>query len=352
MGSGRGPGDPFSRGQLHSLEESGVSKLFLYEDPAGNLSLVMIHDEANDADGGAVVFSFAGVPAGADFVVRDDPGAPGDPNEFEAVLPQSTWGWGACCTDGGAIGNLAGPFAITIDPQFTGVGGFDDRNLSGIQQWQFVTDNGTPSPDVIDLDMDSSITIICQPEEPPSGPVYEIVQDGVAYPVTPIRHPDSVEDFYSYNTPHTVSANVAAPFQLSQTSNLFLYFSETTGNLSLVMIHDAIDDTVGGSVVFEFAGVPAGASFVVRDEGSEAVLPISTWGWGPDNTDGGAIGNLNGPFEITINPDFIGGIDQWQFLSDNGTPTPDVVGLDMSKPITIICRPDGGPGPEARYEWR
>ena len=55
------------------LEQSDTSLLFLYEDPQGRVSLVMIHD-ATDGSGGKAVFGFAGIASGTGFLVRDDPG--------------------------------------------------------------------------------------------------------------------------------------------------------------------------------------------------------------------------------------------------------------------------------------
>ncbi len=182
---------------------------------------------------------------------------------------------------------------------------------------------------------------------PPGDRVYTIEQGGVVIPVSPLVGTQNVVDYYSYGPPgDPASANTVPPIEASQTSRLFLY-RDPAGELSLVMIHDEPDDLIGGQVTFNFAGVPAGTDFVVRDDASllEATLPSSQWGWGACCTDGGALsGTLNGPFEITIDPQFIGGIDRWEWL-DGPLASPTVRTLDMTQPITIRCRPAGPPPP-------
>src|SRR4029453_8095782 len=83
------------------LEQSDTSLLFLYEDPQGRVSLVMIHD-ANDGSGGRAVFDFAGIPAGTSFVVQDDPGDPSYAVAFPGGTARGAWQWDALNTDGGA----------------------------------------------------------------------------------------------------------------------------------------------------------------------------------------------------------------------------------------------------------
>ena len=138
------------------LEKSDTSILFLYKDPVGDVSLVMIHDIApTDGSGGKAVFTFAGVPTGTTFVVRDDGG--------EASLPTSTWRWADCCTDGGALsGTLNGSFHIDIDPSFPATGGL---NPGKIDAWEFLTpgDDDDSSDDsgltAIGLDLTKTVSI-------------------------------------------------------------------------------------------------------------------------------------------------------------------------------------------------
>lgn len=145
---------PASASGNTGLEQSDTSILFVYEDPAGNVSLVMIHDQPLDGSGGRVDFSFAGVPAGTSFVVRDDAGA------AEAVLPASTWRWNNSNTDGGALsGTLNGAFAITITPSFPATGGLTPGRITA---WHYLT-GSLAGPSVIQLNQANTVTVRARP---------------------------------------------------------------------------------------------------------------------------------------------------------------------------------------------
>lgn len=136
------------------LEKSDTSILFVYEDPLGNVSLVMIHDIPNDGSGGRVDFAFAGVPVGTSFVVRDDAGG------SEAVLPASIWRWNDFNTDGGALsGTLNGAFAITITPSFPPGGGLSPGAISS---WEYL-DGTLAAPVPIPLDVSDTATVRARP---------------------------------------------------------------------------------------------------------------------------------------------------------------------------------------------
>jgi hypothetical protein len=71
------------------------------------------------------------------------------------------------------------------------------------------------------------------------------------------------------------------------------------------------------------------------------------WKWGDCCTDGGAIqGGLNEEWCITVDPNFISGIDNWVFL-DGSTTTPTEKPLSKVVPVTIrtplgVCPPSVG----------
>lgn len=126
----------YDSGQSRSgneLAEAGNMVLFLYREPATqNLFLFFILNRAGTGTGGNVRLTLRGVPAGADFVVRDDTGIP-----FLAFfLPelndeyvrtndefQILWTWTANSTDGGVLGPLPEEFRLTLVPgPFSGIG--------------------------------------------------------------------------------------------------------------------------------------------------------------------------------------------------------------------------------------
>jgi len=111
---------------------SGLSQAFLL-DASDGMSLVVVHDKANDGSGGKTKtqWNLSGDPSAA-FVLADDPGegisVTGGGTQFN-----STKTWISCCTDGYAIGSLDGNW--TMLGQFlsrSGVAG----GISGITDWQ------------------------------------------------------------------------------------------------------------------------------------------------------------------------------------------------------------------------
>jgi hypothetical protein len=142
------------------LEQSDTSLLFLYEDPQGRVSLVMIHD-ANDGSGGAAVFDLAGIPEGTEFVVKDDE----SDGPYAITLPGGTasvsWRWSDINTDGGALsGSLEQrAWTITITPQFPSSGGLSPGQITA---WKFLT-GSLDDPIEIVLDMTKPIVISAIP---------------------------------------------------------------------------------------------------------------------------------------------------------------------------------------------
>lgn len=105
---------------------SSLSQVFLVNASDG-LSLVVVHDRANDVGGGSTQtrWNLAGDSAAA--VLADDPGEPitvTGGTQFD-----STKNWAACCTDGYALGSLDGSW--TMFGQFLAFDG-------GIDAWHAV----------------------------------------------------------------------------------------------------------------------------------------------------------------------------------------------------------------------
>lgn len=115
------------------LEESQVAQFFLFDD-GQDLSLFMIWDRPNDADGGSADVSILGLPNGSSWIVRDDPGdASYVVDQFGNSYPR--FQWVACCTDGGAI-RLANRESFSIGISFSA--------RTGLNQFKFrhQTENG------------------------------------------------------------------------------------------------------------------------------------------------------------------------------------------------------------------
>lgn len=167
----------------------------------------------------------------------------------------------------------------------------------------------------------------------------ELGQDGDSYTVRPLQDGQTVEEMYKYSTdghPHSHSG-----YGLSNQSTLFLWRGPE--GVSLVMIHDErFDDQKGGTVTFEFEGLPEDGEWAVRDDPSHNADSFSTeemtTQWSPNHTDGGAyrgIGCGNAE-EITITPDFQEGIEGWRVLSANESGSLGrIYSLDPETPVTI-----------------
>ncbi len=160
----------YDSGQSRSnneLAETNTAVLFLYKEPGtGQLYLFIILNKAETGTGGTATFSFRDLPAGANFVVRDDePAIP-----FLALfLPELrdtytpldnqidvTWTFDANRTDGGVLGPLGEEFALTVVPQ----------SLMGIQKIVFKYGN-INAPTRVELNTTEPIVIQALKTQPP-----------------------------------------------------------------------------------------------------------------------------------------------------------------------------------------
>ena len=175
---------------------------------------------------------------------------------------------------------------------------------------------------------------------------YSVVQNGRCIPVTPLSGSVPVEEFYNYS-PHRAGDD-ALGYTESDRSQLFLYRNTNTGDTSLVMLHDTVDDGSGGAVTFDFdfAGIAPG-SWSVQDDSEDTyqtdsgVISQADWSWADAPTDGGAIPVDGDPFKIDITPAFNddaersplndGEITSWVALSGDDT----VVDLPMDESVSI-----------------
>ena len=134
---------------------------------------------------------------------------------------------------------------------------------------------------------------------------YVLEQDGDCYPVVPLSGEDPVEAFYEWDLAgRSYSSEGTRELQESETSLLFLYRGPE--GLSLVVVHDAADDgTPGGTVSFELQGVPADATWAVKDDLYDASTNVDTWeinGTELDATDENVTDDYNESSETDTDP--------------------------------------------------
>ena len=174
-------------------------------------------------------------------------------------------------------------------------------------------------------------------------PTYALGQDGLPLDpafISPLVTSGTVADFYGYDTTVMFGFAQTALAQVN-TSLLFLHCDDTTGEISVVMVHGAGGS---GSATFTFSDLPATAAWVVQDDTSDTFTggaPPSqvAWRWGACCGDGGAIGvGLAADFAadgILITPEFMTGITTWQFLHGPDPQNLTVIPLGLAGPVMI-----------------
>ena len=130
--------DYYSASAHTPFMEDQVSKIYLYEDTSGNVSLVMHHAIDNSlCNYMRVDFDFEGIPDGAYVAFSDDPSHGWDsPRTQEFSLDYDLEGhWEHYYnSDGGVLAGLEkeNQWCMTISPEF----------IAGIYGWDFVTPDG------------------------------------------------------------------------------------------------------------------------------------------------------------------------------------------------------------------
>ncbi len=138
-------------------------------------------------------------------------------------------------------------------------------------------------------------------------------------------------------------------YEEPNTAVFFLYQNSGTGATSLFVILSAATGTAG-SASMTLSGVPAGASFLVRDDATdfrdiwELTPPTGSvsWTWDQGRGDGMVLGPLGSVFELTLFPQFTAGITSAKFLSGSAT-APQAIALNLLDPIIVAGTPNEPP---------
>jgi len=141
-------------GQMSTgLEKSGAAVLFLYQDTAGGTLSLGVLLSAAAGTAGSTTITLSGLPAGANFLVKDDAF---DRWQITPPTGSVSWTWPQGRGDGMALGPLGAEFAVTLFPQFT----------AGITRAVFLSGSAT-SPTEIELNLLDPIIVSGTPNEPP-----------------------------------------------------------------------------------------------------------------------------------------------------------------------------------------
>ena len=195
--------------------------------------------------------------------------------------------------------------------------------------------------------------------------------------LTPFSGDTPVEELYDYTYPKnlfdgppgslgtTYSSMGTTDLQRDRTSVLFLY--DGPEGLSLVVVHGHVDgDGDGGTVSFTFGGVPADATWVVRDDyylqnGQQAdsnhdrwdvggTIHTVDWAYKGGRTDGGVLRGLGSAFDLVVDPAFndeaaladelswYGPIESWEALSGD-REDPERISLRLDQHVRIRTGP-------------
>jgi PKD repeat protein len=155
------------------LEEANTAVFFLYQDStSGTTSLFVLLSGVNGI-AGATTVALSGVPAGADFTVKDDELDFRDVWELTPPTGSVTWAWDDTKSDGMVLGPLGRDFEISLFPQFT----------TGITVVKFLSGNAM-APTEISLNLIDAFTIKGTPNMPPE--VSFIVTPGAPHIDEPI----------------------------------------------------------------------------------------------------------------------------------------------------------------------
>lgn len=155
-----------SAGPITALERERTSRLLLYRGPDDVLSLVMVHGKHHIEDvpegGGAVSFTFEGLPADGEWAVRDDLyEGPDLFDQWELDGGRTTvhWTWQGGRTDGAVFSGLGDDFSITIEPRFNEEAKLYEQHYEGdVEAWEALGGDQV-NPEVVPLVMDEPLVI-------------------------------------------------------------------------------------------------------------------------------------------------------------------------------------------------
>jgi PGF-CTERM protein len=207
----------------------------------------------------------------------------------------------------------------------------------------------------------STLAIASAPVAAQEDTTFIVEQGGQCIQITPLGDgTQTAEDYYNYeilNDTANYSSLGTTEIQENQVSQLFVY--RGSDGLSLVFLHDAIDEPYGFAATADLSGLPSDGEWVVEDDnytGSDDVFEYTEtgahleWGSNGERTDGAVFSGLESPNYSTITvdiqfneesnkypyPEWDGApaqneIDRWVVRSGTGETTE----LDMSEPIQL-----------------
>jgi len=168
------------------FQDTSQSSLFFY-DGANGTSLVVVHDQVGDEDGGSTVtWSLSGLPAGGDLAVQDDyyeNGTQDDDFDYRDGDPTADvdWKYADNRTDGAAFRGLegAGFETIAVDPAYNEDAQYwGDWTYSGSEQYEIQAWTLRDASGDVAMELDLDQRVFVQHEDCGTGDDPEPVIDG------------------------------------------------------------------------------------------------------------------------------------------------------------------------------
>ncbi|MDG2206889.1 MAG: hypothetical protein P8K78_03200, partial [Pirellulales bacterium] len=184
-------------------------------------------------------------------------------------------------------------------------------------------------------------------------PQIVVAQGDMFAPVATVQSGSDIVSFYGYNTENTHSSNTGYEASGYVT---FVVHEDDSGDVGLVILVDAPHDEGGGTVNFDIDGLDS-ATIVVEDESNEQTPSsgesLFSRSWNAQANDGAAYSNLGYYFSITVDPNYLFGIDGFQVVdgADDSTvqiPLADEefeiyaeYGLEISAVPSVVLEAEG-----------
>ncbi|MEN6369346.1 MAG: PKD domain-containing protein [Thermotogota bacterium] len=173
---------------------------------------------------------------------------------------------------------------------------------------------------------------------------YTVSQGETQVQIEPLANAAGAVAFYKMTNMQS-----ATGLEKPNTAVVFLYRDTAGGVLSLFVILGAATGTAG-STTMTLSGVPAGASFLVKDDAGDfrdtwQLTPPTgsiSWTWDQGRGDGMVLGPLGTEFSVTLFPQFSAGITRVVFLSGS-LASPTEVTLNLLDPIIVAGTPNEPP---------
>ena len=170
---------------------------------------------------------------------------------------------------------------------------------------------------------------------------YTVSQGETQAQIEPVANPVDAVAFFKIT-----GGQMSTGLEKSGAAVLFLYQDTAGGTLSLGVLLSAAAGTAGSTTI-TLSGLPAGASFLVKDDAFDRwqITPPTgsvSWTWPQGRGDGMALGPLGAEFAVTLFPQFTAGITRAVFLSGSAT-SPTEIELNLLDPIIVLGTPNEPP---------